>query len=162
MPAADRGSKEIPGLLIFGTCPLATDLTRFSRPTNYRKAGIHASLVGNQDGACGRPQVGSAAIRAKNALAEILERFLAEELQPWTMTFPFEFYRQIFRLRDWPWHYLGTDAKPKKPSAPTHSERSRRPEICECFQTHGTRSGESFVCVCALARRGSQPRQISN
>ncbi len=36
------------------------------------------------------------------------------------------------------------------PSAPTHSERSRRPEICECFQTLGARSDESFVCVCAL------------
>ncbi|MCH9052385.1 MAG: P63C domain-containing protein [Proteobacteria bacterium] len=57
-------------------------------------------------------------IRARNALAKILERFLAEELQPWTMTFPLEFYRQIFRLRDWPWHYLGTDAKPKKPRTP--------------------------------------------
>ena len=56
--------------------------------------------------------------RARNALAKILERFLAEELQPWTMTFPLEFYRQIFKLRDWPWHYLGTDAKPKKPRTP--------------------------------------------
>ena len=34
------------------------------------------------------------------------------------MTFPLEFYRQIFRLRDWPWHYLGTDTKPKKPRTP--------------------------------------------
>ncbi len=57
-------------------------------------------------------------IRARNALAKILERFLAEDLQPWTMTFPLEFYRQIFRLRDWPWHYLGTDTKPKKPRTP--------------------------------------------
>lgn len=57
-------------------------------------------------------------IRARNALAQILEKFLSEELQPWTMTFPLEFYRQIFRLRDWPWHYLGTDTKPKKPRTP--------------------------------------------
>lgn len=57
-------------------------------------------------------------IRARNALAKILETFLAKELQPWTMTFPLEFYRQIFRLHKWPWHYLGTDAKPKKPRTP--------------------------------------------
>jgi len=37
--------------------------------------------------------------RAKNALAEILERFIAKELQPWVKTFPDDFYRQIFRLR---------------------------------------------------------------
>ncbi len=38
------------------------------------------------------------------------------------------------------------------PSAPTHSERSQRYEICECFQTPGVSSGESFVCVYALGR----------
>jgi hypothetical protein len=37
--------------------------------------------------------------RATDALARILERFIAKELQPWVKTFPDEFYRQIFRLR---------------------------------------------------------------
>ena len=40
-------------------------------------------------------------IREKRALATILEKFIAEDLQPWTRTFPFEFYEQIFRLRGW-------------------------------------------------------------
>jgi len=40
-------------------------------------------------------------IRAKEALAEILEAFISEDLRPWTRTFPDEFYRQIFRLRGW-------------------------------------------------------------
>ena len=40
-------------------------------------------------------------IRAEHDLAAILERFIAEELQPWTRTFPFVFYEQIFRLRGW-------------------------------------------------------------
>lgn len=40
--------------------------------------------------------------RAKNALAEILEKFIAKELRPWTRTFPLEFYKQIFRLKEWP------------------------------------------------------------
>lgn len=40
--------------------------------------------------------------RAKLALAEILEKFIAQELQAWTRTFPLEFYEQIFRLNRWP------------------------------------------------------------
>ena len=41
-------------------------------------------------------------IRAERALAAILEKFIADELQPWKKTFPYEFYRQIFRLKGWP------------------------------------------------------------
>ena len=41
-------------------------------------------------------------IREERALATILEKFIAKELQPWTKTFPYEFYNQIFRLKDWP------------------------------------------------------------
>ena len=44
-------------------------------------------------------------IRSKKALATILEKFIAKELQPWTKTFPFEFYQQIARLRGWPSSY---------------------------------------------------------
>jgi len=39
--------------------------------------------------------------RAQRALAEILEQFIAKELQPWTRTFPLDFYEEIFRLRGW-------------------------------------------------------------
>lgn len=38
--------------------------------------------------------------RAADALARILEAFIAKELQPWIRTFPPEFYRELFRLRD--------------------------------------------------------------
>ena len=41
-------------------------------------------------------------IREKQALATILERFIAKELQPWTKTFPVEFYTEICRLKGWP------------------------------------------------------------
>lgn len=41
-------------------------------------------------------------IREERALAAILERFIAKELRPWTKTFPPEFYREIFRLKNWP------------------------------------------------------------
>ena len=37
--------------------------------------------------------------RAKDALARILEAFVAKELRPWVKTFPSEFYEQLFRLR---------------------------------------------------------------
>ena len=40
-------------------------------------------------------------IREERALATILEKFLAEELQQWTKTFPFTFYEQIARLKGW-------------------------------------------------------------
>ena len=54
-------------------------------------------------------------IRAKRALATILEEFIAEELQPWTKTFPYEFYEEIFRLKGWP----GPDGV-KRPSVIGH------------------------------------------
>ena len=37
--------------------------------------------------------------RAANSLAQILEAFIAKELQPWIRTFPPEFYSELFRLR---------------------------------------------------------------
>lgn len=37
--------------------------------------------------------------RATDALAKILEEFIAKELQPWIHTFDEEFYEQLFRLR---------------------------------------------------------------
>ena len=51
-------------------------------------------------------------VRPKDALAQILEQFTAKELQPWTSTFPEDFYREIFRLRKWNWD------RPKKISRP--------------------------------------------
>jgi len=37
--------------------------------------------------------------RARDALAQILEAFIAKELQPWVKTFPSDFYQEMFRLR---------------------------------------------------------------
>ena len=39
-------------------------------------------------------------IRARRALATILEKFIAEKLQPWTKTFPYEFY-ELYKLKGW-------------------------------------------------------------
>ena len=54
-------------------------------------------------------------IRAQRALAAILEKFIAEELQHWTRTFPYAFYEQIFRLKGW----TGPDGA-KRPSVIGH------------------------------------------
>ncbi|MGD0625062.1 MAG: P63C domain-containing protein [Thermodesulfobacteriota bacterium] len=41
-------------------------------------------------------------LRTKEALQEILEQFVAKELQPWVKTFPDDYYKEIFRLNSWP------------------------------------------------------------
>lgn len=41
--------------------------------------------------------------RAKDALAKILEAYVAKELQPWVRTFDANFYEQMFRLRGLPY-----------------------------------------------------------
>lgn len=42
-------------------------------------------------------------VRARRALEEILEEFISEELRKWAKTFPDEFYREMFRLKGWPY-----------------------------------------------------------
>src|SRR5690606_34477435 len=37
--------------------------------------------------------------RTADALAKILEEFIAKELRPWVQTFPDQFYEHLFRLR---------------------------------------------------------------
>lgn len=39
--------------------------------------------------------------RARNALAEFLEKFIRKELAAWARVFPDDYYRQIYRLRSW-------------------------------------------------------------
>jgi len=42
-------------------------------------------------------------VRGREALAKILEAFIAKELQPWVSTFQPDFYRELFRLRSLPY-----------------------------------------------------------
>ena len=48
--------------------------------------------------------------RDRDALAKILEAFVAKELRKWVKTFPPDFYREMFRLRGW--EFPDTAAKP--------------------------------------------------
>lgn len=40
--------------------------------------------------------------RARQALEEILDKFISKELRKWAKTFPDEFYKEMFRLKGWP------------------------------------------------------------
>jgi hypothetical protein len=42
-------------------------------------------------------------VRDRLALQEILDKFLRKEFAAWAKCFPEEFYKQIFRLRQWEW-----------------------------------------------------------
>lgn len=44
---------------------------------------------------------GYQAERTRDALARILERFIAKELRKWVKTFPADFYQEMYRLRGW-------------------------------------------------------------
>jgi hypothetical protein len=58
----------------------------------------HVGIIALVDEATGFQEM-----RTKDALARILEAFVAKELQAWIQTFPDDFYKQIFRLRDLPY-----------------------------------------------------------
>lgn len=58
------------------------------------RALAHVGIVALVDEATGYQRE-----RASDALATILDAFIAKELQPWVRTFPDEYYEQIFRLR---------------------------------------------------------------
>lgn len=58
------------------------------------RALAHVGIVALVDEATGYQRD-----RASDALAQILEAFIAKELQPWVRTFPDEYYEELFRLR---------------------------------------------------------------
>jgi hypothetical protein len=53
--------------------------------------------------------------RAADALAKILEAFVAKELRKWVSTFPPEYYKELFRLRGWQFPRLPQDQQ-KRPA----------------------------------------------
>jgi hypothetical protein len=51
--------------------------------------------------------------RARDALAKILEAFVAKELQPYVRTFPADYYEQMFRLRKLPYPPAKSQLRPQ-------------------------------------------------
>jgi hypothetical protein len=58
----------------------------------------HVGIAALVDAATGYEKV-----RERDALEKILSKFLSDKLLEWAKTFPDEFYRQIFRLKNWQW-----------------------------------------------------------
>lgn len=42
--------------------------------------------------------------RDRQALQTLLDRYIQEELRPWTKSFPDSYYKEMFRLKEWPQH----------------------------------------------------------
>lgn len=49
-------------------------------------------------------------VRARDALQAYLEKFIRKELAAWVKTFPDEFFRELYRLKKWPWN--GSSRRP--------------------------------------------------
>ena len=56
----------------------------------------HIGIIALVDEATGYQEV-----RDRLALQKILEKYISKELLPWTKRFPDEFYKELFRLRNW-------------------------------------------------------------
>jgi hypothetical protein len=80
--------KEIPGRYkhIFEACDI------------LMRGLAHVGIIALVDEA-----TGFQAIRDRNALQAILDKFLRKELAAWAKRFPNEFYQELFRLRGWQW-----------------------------------------------------------
>lgn len=86
---------------------LATGQLRTAREADILIRGLATvGIVALVDEATGYQE-----IRARDALAAVLEAFVAKELQPWLKTFPNDFYKEMFRLRELP--YDGSVKRPQ-------------------------------------------------
>lgn len=70
-----------------------SQLSRVKKAEILMRGLAHVGIIALVDEATGYQDY-----RAKNALAEILEAFVAKELRPWVKTFPLDFYKELCRL----------------------------------------------------------------
>ena len=77
----------------------ARALTKIQEPVAYRAEVLTRGLADVGIVALVDEATGFQRDRAKDALATILEAFIAKELQPWIQTFPADYYQELFRLR---------------------------------------------------------------
>ena len=96
-----------PATLLVGLCDAIMDADRAGKTTPRQQVIVDRALtlmrgfatvgiIALVDEATGYQE-----IRARRALATVLEKFIAQELQPWTKTFPYEFYELIYKLKGW-------------------------------------------------------------
>ena len=110
-PGGGRTAYGYPARLIVGICNVYLEAREAGK---LSAAQIHIArtaeillrgLAGVAIEALVDEATGYQRIRAERALAEILEQFIAAELQPWKKTYPYGFYVEICRLRRWPVEY---------------------------------------------------------
>lgn len=78
---------------------LAHNQTHIATKANIIIRGLaHVGIIALVDEATGFQKD-----RAKDALAKILEAFVAKEMQPWLKTFPSDYYEQLFRIYGYPY-----------------------------------------------------------
>jgi P63C domain len=83
---------------------------KFAKACEILTRGLaHVGIIALIDEATGYQDV-----RAKDALAKILEAFIAKELRKWISTFPLDYYKELFRLRGWKFPELPADQR-KRP-----------------------------------------------
>jgi hypothetical protein len=70
----------------------------------------HVGIIGLVDEATGYQDD-----RAKDALAKILEAFVAKELRPYLKTFPTDYYKEMYRLRGWAWPEAPAEQSKRSP-----------------------------------------------
>ncbi len=51
-------------------------------------------------------------VRHRDLLQEIIKKYITKDLMKWQKRFPDEFYRQIFRLKNWSWRNRGFNPSP--------------------------------------------------
>lgn len=75
-----------------------TQLDMAAQADLLMRALAHVGIIALVDEATGYQ-----AERARDELNKILQAYIAEELRKWVGLFPEEFFKQIYRLRDWPY-----------------------------------------------------------
>lgn len=66
-------------------------------------------------------------VRKRLALADLLDKYLDDNLNKWTKTFPDEFYEELFRLKGWDYaHLQAGDVKPAEVGKFTKEQVYRR------------------------------------
>ena len=123
-PPKGRKAYAYPATMLVDLCKAILEardhglLTRAQEPTAQRADILIRGLATVGIVALVDEATGYERIREERALATILEKFIDKELQPWTKTFPYEFYEQIYRLKDWP----GPDGHKRTPLIGRYNE----------------------------------------
>ncbi len=95
--------------LIPAICDLVLQLsTTYSLPFDLKEAAIRSRILLNAFANIGilalvDEATGYQDIRDRNALQEILDKYLLENYAAWAKRFPDEFYKEMFRLKGWQW-----------------------------------------------------------